>query len=58
MKSHKRFMPLAFLGMVLISLTIVSPTLSDTGVARFYNVDDPDEDQQWARQGGQVLSRY
>ena len=54
MKGNKRFMPLTLLGMILISLAAVSPTLSDTGVARFYDPADPDEDQEWARQGGQI----
>ncbi len=54
MKGHKRFLPLALLGMIIISLAAVSPTLSDTGALRFYDPADPDEDKQWASQGGQI----
>ena len=54
MKGDKRIIPLALLGIFLVSLAVVSPALSTSGAARFFNPSSPDDDQQWVRQGGQV----
>ncbi len=54
MKSGKRFIPPALLGILLISLIAVSPALSDAGAVRFYDPSSPSDDQVWARQGGQI----
>ena len=54
MKSRKRFIPLALLGALILSLPAVVSVFSATGTARFYDVNDADEDVEWARQGGLV----
>ena len=54
MKSRKRFIPLAMLGALILSLAAIVPAFSATGTVRFYDIDDTSEDQEWARQGGQV----
>ncbi len=54
MKSKRRFIPLVFLGAIILSLLVIVPAFSATGVVRFYDIDDTDEDQEWAKQGGQV----
>ena len=52
MKSKRRFIPLVFLGAIILSLLVIVPAFSATGVVRFYDMEDADEDQEWARQGG------
>ncbi len=54
MKSKRRFIPLVFLGAIVMSLLLVIPAFSATGEVRFYDQDDADDPQEWARQGGQV----
>ncbi len=54
MKSKTRFIPLVFLGAIILSLIVIVPAFSATGAVRFYDVNDTDEDQEWARQGGMV----
>lgn len=54
MKGGKRFISLALLVALILSLTAVLPAFSDTGALRFYDPSDADEDQTWARQGGQI----
>ena len=54
MKSKRRFIPLAFLGAIIMSLLLIVPAFSATGEVRFYDQDDADDPQEWARQGGQV----
>ncbi len=54
MKSKRRFIPLVFLGAIVLSLLVIVPAFSATGTVRFYDVDDTDEDQEWTRQGGMV----
>lgn len=54
MKSKRRFIPLAFLGAIILSLLVIVPAFSATGAVRFYDQDDADDPQEWARQGGQV----
>lgn len=54
MKGGKRFISLALLVALILSLTAVLPAFSDTGTLRFYDPYDVDDDQAWARQGGQV----
>ena len=52
MKSKRRFIPLVFLGAIILSLLVIVPAFSATGTVRFYDVGDTDEDQEWGRQGG------
>ena len=53
MKSKRRFIPLVFLGAIIMSLLLITPAFSaKTGEVRFYV--DSDDDQEWARQGGEV----
>ena len=55
MKSKRRFIPLAFLGAIIMSLLLIVPAFSATGAVRFYNTTDDDKgDLKWARQGGSV----
>ena len=54
MKGGKRFISLALLVALILSLTAVLPAFSDTGAVRFYNASETDDDQEWARQGGPV----
>ena len=54
MKGYWRFIPLLLLGMVLASLAAVSPALADSGTVRFYTPSNPDDDQEWITQYGQV----
>ena len=54
MKSKRRFIPLVFLGAIIMSLLVIVPAFTDTGAVRFYDMEDTDEDQEWARQGGMV----
>ena len=54
MKSKRRFIPLVFLGAIIMSLLLVIPAFSATGEVRFYDQEDADDPQEWARQGGQV----
>ena len=54
MKSKRRFIPLVFLGAIILSLLVIVPAFSATGTVRFYDVNDDDEDQEWARQGGMI----
>ena len=54
MKSKRRFIPLVFLGAIIMSLLVIVPAFSATGTVRFYDQDDADDPQEWARQGGQV----
>ena len=55
MKSKRRFIPLVFLGAIILSLLVIVPAFSASGTVRFYDVnDDKDEDQEWTRQGGMV----
>ena len=54
MKSKRRFIPLVFLGAIILSLLVIVPAFSATGTVRFYDVNDDDEDQEWTRQGGMV----
>lgn len=55
MKSKRRFIPLAFLGAIILSLIVIVPAFSATdGKVRFYDTSDTGDDQEWARQGGQV----
>ena len=54
MKSKRRFIPLVFLGAIILSLLVIVPAFSATGTVRFYDQDDADDPQEWARQGGQV----
>ncbi|MCY4653962.1 MAG: hypothetical protein OXC95_12460, partial [Dehalococcoidia bacterium] len=54
MKSKRRFIPLVFLGAIILSLLVIVPAFSATGTVRFYDVNDEDEDQEWARQGGMI----
>ena len=48
------FIPLVFLGVLILSLATIAPVFSATAVLRFYDTDDPYKDQEWARQGGRV----
>ena len=54
MKSKRRFIPLVFLGAIIMSLLLVIPAFSATGEVRFYDQEDADDPQEWAMQGGQV----
>ena len=54
MKSKRRFIPLVFLGAIILSLLVIVPAFSASGTVRFYDVNDEDEDQEWTRQGGMV----
>lgn len=54
MKSKRRFIPLVFLGAIVLSLLVIAPVFSANGAVRFYDVSDTDDDQEWARQGGPV----
>lgn len=56
MKSGKRFISLALLGALALSLSLVAilPVFSDTGALRFYDPSDVEKNQTWARQGAQV----
>ncbi len=54
MKSKRRFIPLVFLGAIILSLLVIVPAFSATGTVRFYDVNDDDDDQEWTRQGGMV----
>ena len=54
MKSGTRFISLALLVALILSLTAVLPAFSDTGALRFYYPSDVDEDQTWVRQAGQI----
>ena len=54
MKSKRRFIPLAFIGAIILSLLVIVPAFSATGTVRFYDMNDTDEDQEWTRQGGMV----
>ena len=54
MKGGKRFISLALLVALILSLTAVLPAFSDTGALRFYDPSDVDEDQTWVRQAGQI----
>ena len=54
MKSKRRFIPLVFLGAIIMSLLLIAPVFSADGAVRFYNDDDKTKDQEWARQGGMV----
>ena len=54
MKGGKRFISLALLVALILSLTAVLPAFSDTGALRFYDPSDVDEEQTWVRQGGQI----
>ena len=42
------------MGAIILSLIAVIPAFSDTGKLRFWDVNDSDEDQEWARSGGMV----
>ena len=56
MKSKRRFIPLVFLGAIILSLLVIVPAFSATGTVRFYVPDDSNmptsDDQDWGRQGG------
>ena len=54
MKIAMRFISLAILGAAALSLAVIAPAFSATGTVRFYDIADTSEDQEWARQGGQV----
>ncbi len=55
MKSKRRFIPLVFIGAIIMSLLLIVPAFSATdGKVRFYDTSDTSDDQEWARQGGQV----
>ncbi len=54
MEGYKRFIPLALLGVIIVSLAVASPVLSTSGTVRFYNPSSSNDDQEWANQGGQV----
>ena len=54
MNSKVRFIPLIVLGAIILSLIAVIPAFSDTGQLRFWMMEDPDEDQEWAMAGGMV----
>ena len=54
MKIYLRFIPLLLLGMFLVSLAAASTALSVSGTVRFISPSDPDDEQEWASQGGQV----
>ena len=54
MKSKRRFIPLVFLGAIIMSLLLIVPVFSADGAVRFYNDSDTSKDQEWARQGGSV----
>ena len=54
MKSKRRFIPLVFLGAIIMSLLLILPVFAANGEVRFYDVSDTDDDQEWARQGGPV----
>ena len=54
MKGGKRFISLALLVALILSLTAVLPAFSDTGSLRFYDPSDADQEQTWVRQGGQI----
>ena len=52
MNSKFRFIPLVVIGAIILSLLAVVPAFSATGMIRFY--EDADTDQEWARVGGEV----
>ncbi len=59
MSNKKRFIPLAVIGAVLMSLLVIAPVFSDDGELEFRVVDDKGEitskTQQWVKQeGGKV----
>ena len=54
MKSVKRLILSVFLAMFTLSIFGASASFSDSGSVRFYNANDPDLDQEWARQGGVI----
>ncbi len=54
MRIRKRFMMPALLGIFIFSIIAASPTLSTTGIVRFYDPSDTSEDQEWTRQGGLI----
>ncbi len=54
MKSAKRFISLASLGALVLSLVAILPVFSDAGALRFYDPSDAEEERTWGRQGGQV----
>ena len=54
MKSKRRFIPLVFLGAIILSLIVIVPAFSASGDVRFYSQSDTSKDQDWARQGGSV----
>ena len=54
MKSKRRFIPLVFLGAIIMSLLLILPVFAANGEVRFYDHTDTDDDQEWARQGGMV----
>ena len=54
MKSKRRFIPLVFLGAIILSLIVIVPAFSASGDVRFYSQSDTSKDQSWARQGGDV----
>ena len=54
MKSKRRFIPLVFLGAIIMSLLLILPVFAANGEVRFYDHTDPDDEQEWARQGGMV----
>lgn len=54
MKSKRRFIPLVFMGAIIMSLLLILPVFAADGEVRFYDVSDTADDQEWARQGGMV----
>ena len=54
MKSKRRFIPLVFLGAIIMSLLLIMPVFAADGKVRFYDSSDASDDQEWARQGGMV----
>ena len=54
MEGYKRFISLALLGIIIVSLAAASPALSTSGTVRFFNPSSPSDDQEWTNRGGQV----
>lgn len=54
MEGYKRFISLALLGIIIVSLAAASPALSTSGTVRFFNPSSPNDDQEWTSRGGQV----
>lgn len=54
MKGYLRFTPLLILAMLIVFAATASMALSASGTVRFYSPSDPDDDQEWTGQGGQV----